>query len=52
MIKQHSEDAAHQADVCASALIERDDSASGAVWRGIREAIDELQNNTQNGLAH
>ena len=44
MIRQHGEDAAHQAHVRASALTEQRDSAGGAVWRRIREAINQLQN--------
>ena len=52
MIQQHREDAAHQADARASDLIERGDHAGGAVWRRIRQAIDQLQNDTPNGPAH
>ncbi len=52
MIQQHREDAAHRADARASALIERGDSAGGLVWRRIREAIDQPQNDTPNGPAH
>ncbi len=52
MIRQHREDAAHQADAHASALTEQGDSAGGAVWRRIRQAIDQLRNDTPNGPAH
>ena len=31
---------------------EQADSADGAVWRRIRQAIDQLQNDTPNGPAH
>ena len=46
MIQQYRENTANQADARVSDLFERGDSAAGAVWRRIREAIDELQNDT------
>ena len=52
MIRQYGEDAAHQADTRAGVLTEQGDSADGAVWRRIREAIGQLQNDTPNGPAH
>ena len=52
MIRQYGEDAAHQIDARARALIERSDSAAGLVWRRIREAIDQLKNDKPNGPAH
>ncbi len=52
MIRQHGEDAAHQADARATALTEQGDSAGGLVWQRIREAIDQLQNDTSVGPAH
>ena len=52
MIQQHRETAAHQADARASALTEQGDAAGGAVWRRIREAIGQLQNDAPNGPAH
>ncbi len=52
MIRQHGEDAAPQADARAGVLIEQGDSAGGAVWRHIRQAIDQLRNDTPNGPAH
>ena len=52
MIRQYGEDAASEADASASALTEQSDSAGGLVWRRIREAIGQLQNDTPNGPAH
>ena len=52
MIRQYDAAAASEADARASALTEQSDSAGGAVWRRIREAIDQLQNDTPNGPAH
>ena len=52
MIRQHPEDASHQAEARAGVLIEQGDSAGGLVWRRIREAIDQLQNDTSVGPAH
>ncbi len=52
MIQQYGEDAAHQADARGGDLIEQGDSAGGAVWRRIRQAIGQLQNDTPNGPAH
>ncbi len=52
MIRQHREDAAHQADARASALTEQGDSAGGAVWRRIRQAIEQLQNRMPDGSVH
>ncbi len=49
MIRQHREDASHQADARVGVLIEQGGSAGGAVWRRLREAIDKLQNDTPNG---
>ena len=49
MIRQYGEDAVHQADAHATALTEQGDSVGGAVWRRIREAIGQLQNDTPNG---
>ncbi len=52
MIRQHGDAAVSEADARATALTEQGDSASGLVWQRIREAIDQLQNNTPNGPAH
>ena len=50
MIRQYGDAAASEAD--ARALTEQSDSAGGLVWRRIREAIGQLQNDTPNGPAH
>ncbi len=52
MIRQFGDIAASEADARASALTDRGDSAGGLVWRRIREAIGQLQNDTPNGPAH
>ncbi len=52
MIRQYGDAAVSEADARASALNEQGDSAGGAVWRRIREAIDQLQNDTSVGPAH
>ncbi len=52
MIRQYGDAAVSEANARASALTEQGDSAGGAMWRRIRQAIDQLQNNTPNGPAH
>ncbi len=52
MIQQHREDAAHQADARAGKYTEQGDSAGGAVWRRIRQAIGQVQNDRPNCPLH
>ena len=52
MIRQYGDAAVSEADARATALTEQSDSAGGLVWRRIREAIDQLQNDTSVGPAH
>ena len=52
MIRQHGEDAGDQADARAGALIEQGDHTGGAVWRRIRQAIGQLQNDIPEGPVH
>ena len=52
MIRQYGDAAVSEADARATALTEQGDSAGGLVWQRIREAIDQLQNDTSVGPAH
>ena len=52
MIRQYGDAAVSEADARASALTEQGDSAGGAVWRRIRQAIEQLQNRMPDGLVH
>ncbi len=52
MIRQYGDAAVSEARARATDLTEQGDFAGGLVWRRIREAIDQLQNDTPNGPAH
>ncbi len=52
MIRQYGDAAVSEADARASALTEQGDSAGRAVWRRIRQAIEQLQNRMPDGSVH
>ncbi len=52
MIRQYGDAAVRETDARASALTQRRDSAGGAVWRRIRQAIEQLQNRMPDGSVH
>ncbi len=52
MIRQYGDAAVSEADARASALTEQGDSVGGAVWRRIRAAIHQLQQNKPNAPVH
>lgn len=52
MIRQYGDAAVSEADARVTALTEQGDSAGGAVWRRIRQAIEQLQNRMPDGSVH
>ena len=52
MVRQYGHEAANQADARAGDLIEKGDTAGGAVWQRIRAAVEQYQNRSPDGPIH